>query len=97
MAQIYISVVEHDFSSFRIFTEMNISVNLMSRCSGLWRRVVTFQYTKAYKDHASSIFKVSYRNTTRRQNPENLEMNLHHRENLKSCNRILKFNTSKRI
>jgi len=31
---------------------------------------------------------VTYRNTTRRQNPEDLDLNLHRRENLKSRKRI---------
>jgi hypothetical protein len=29
---------------------------------------------------------VSYHNTTRPHNPEDLDLNLHSRENLKSCN-----------
>jgi hypothetical protein len=45
----------------------------------------------AGEDHAASIFRmkmetvVSCHNTTRPHNPENLDLNLHHRQNFKPC------------
>jgi hypothetical protein len=58
------------------------------KSSGLWRRVVLRYDTNVSEDLAASILMVkysaSYRNTTRLQIPDDIGMNLHRRECLKS-------------
>jgi hypothetical protein len=69
---------------------------LKSRFSGLWCRAVLWYDMNVSEVHAASIFSVmmqtartsetlvSYHNTTRRHNPENLDLKYHHRERLKT-------------
>jgi len=74
------------------------AIGYKSGCSGLWRRVASRQDTNASIDPAASIFRVtllnieeasstetlvSFRGTTWRHNPEDIDLKLHHRENLK--------------
>jgi len=40
---------------------------------------------------------VSYHNTTRRHNPEDLDMNLHSRENIKSRNGLERWTSKQRV
>jgi hypothetical protein len=48
-----------------------------SRSSGLWCLAVLKSVTSVSEDHAASIFRVSYHNTTQCHNPEDLDLERH--------------------
>jgi hypothetical protein len=72
--------------------------HLISRSSGLCRRVVLWWDADVSEEHAVSILRVKWRssdmlvsccNAARHHNPEDLNMNPHHSRNLKSRSVIL--------
>jgi hypothetical protein len=81
----------------------------LSRASGLWRRAVLWQDTNVPKVHAASIFTLKtevsrssgtptpHHNTTRCDNPEDLDFNLQDRESFKSLITILPQILSQRV
>jgi hypothetical protein len=68
-------------------------VTFKSWSSGLWRRVLMWLDIRVNIQAArSSKMSVSYHLTTRRHNPEDRDLNLHHRENLASGNLLTYLN-----
>jgi len=84
------NVNQHEMSLTRKLVHFCLNYNglgFKSRSSGLWRRVsprcLHLHFIVKMEAAWNSETLLSYRNTTRRHNPKELDLNLHRHENLK--------------